>query len=154
MGPQTNSNNFFGIAVSLPGINVNQASPNQMMYTNDYSTTTWRDKNGNITLQEGNLGNNDYGLSAGGGSVILDSKGLSVNATGGGSIIQFGNLADGTLGMNITDSSGFVLFELNGQTWYWYDKTTNTNVMQVGLLPDGTYGMAVAENGYNVADGF
>lgn len=152
MGPQTNSNNFFGIAVSQPGINVNQASPSQMLYTNDYSTTTWRDAKGNITLQEGLLSDGSYGLSAGGGNVELNSSGLSVTATNG--TIDFGNISNSQLGMQVIDDTGYVLFEMTGQTWYWYDKTTNTNVMQVGLLPDGTYGMAVAENGYNVADGF
>lgn len=81
MGPQTNSNNFFGIAVSQPGINVNQASPSQMLYTNDYSTTTWRDSNGTISLQEGLLSNGNYGLSAGGGSVVLDSVGFKYSDT-------------------------------------------------------------------------
>ena len=43
---------------------------------------------------------------------------------------------------------------MSGQTWYWYDPNTGYNVMQVGLLPDGTYGFAVANAGYNVADGY
>jgi hypothetical protein len=68
--------------------------------------------------------------------------------------IAFGVLSDGGLGQQITDSTGFVLFKLEGQTWFWYDKTTNKNIMQVGLLPDGTYGWAIAKAGYNVADGF
>jgi hypothetical protein len=142
MGPQTNSNNFFGIAVSLPGINVNQASPSQMMYTNDYTTTTWRDSNGNITLQEGLLTSGDYGFSAvaANGTITLGSY-------------TSANTGNASQGMQITDSSGFVLFELNGETWFWYDKTTNTNVMQIGLLPDGTYGLAIAKPGYNVSDG-
>ena len=74
--PQANNNSFFGIRFSLPGINVNNASPSQLLYENNYSTTTWRDNNGTIQLQEGNLGNSDYGLSAGGGNVVLDSTGL------------------------------------------------------------------------------
>ncbi len=129
MGPQTNSNNFFGIAVSLPGINVNQASPNQMMYTNDYSTTTWRDKNGNITLQEGNLGNNDYGLSAGGGSVILDSKGLSISSTSGSSSVKITNTAS--------------TYSLN-----------SIPQLIVGILPDGTVGIVQSISGVNVNDIF
>ena len=68
--------------------------------------------------------------------------------------IAFGILSDGTLGQEITDSSGFVLFKMSGSTWYWYDKNTNKNVMQVGLLPDGSYGWAVATPGNNVADTF
>lgn len=110
-----NPNKFFGVKVSKPGINVNNASDSQLIYKNDYSTQTFYGTTGNI---------------------------------------GFGVLADGNLGMQVTDSSGFVLFKMEGQTWYWYDKTTGKNVMQVGLLPDGTYGWAVAATGYNVSDGF
>ncbi len=150
--PQANNNSFFGIRFSLPGINVNNASPSQLLYENNYSTTTWRDINGNIQLQEGDLGNSNYGLSAGNGSVVLDELGLTAQASNG--TISLGSISGGNLGMQVTDTSGYVLFEMTGQTWFWYDKTTNKNVMQVGLLPDGTYGWAVAASGYNVADGF
>lgn len=56
--------------------------------------------------------------------------------------------------MQLTDTSGFVLFTMNGSTWKWYDKTTGKNIMQVGLLPDGTYGWAIAKTGKNVIDGY
>jgi hypothetical protein len=69
-------------------------------------------------------------------------------------VLQLGVLADGTLGMSITDSSGFELFKLNGETWFWYDKNNKVNVMQVGQLPDKNYGWAVAATGKNVSDGF
>lgn len=91
MGPQTNSNNFFGIAVSLPGINVNEASPSQMMYTNDYSTTTWRDNNGNITLQEGLLPSGNYGQNV--------YNGTSQYSLSGTPQILIGVLPDGTVGI-------------------------------------------------------
>lgn len=68
--------------------------------------------------------------------------------------LSFGTLKDGSLGMQLADTSGFVLFSMNGSTWSWFDKTTNKNVMQVGLLPDGTYGWAIAKPGKNVVDGF
>ncbi len=163
MSPQSNNNNFFGIKVSKPGINVNQASPSQLIYQNDYSAETFYglsnpalklgnigsagsptygmniyDSNGNITMTLGELGSSAYGMSV-----------PSTNGT-----INFGLLSNGNLGMQAQDTSGYVLFEMDGQTWYWYDKTTGKNVMQVGLLPDGTYGWAVAASGYNVADGF
>jgi hypothetical protein len=136
MQPQNNTNSFFGIRVSNPGINVANALPNQLMYENNYQTETFY-SSGGTTLQIGNLGNNSYGMT--------------VPATNG--TINFGLLSDGSLGMQVVDNSGFILFEMNGTTWFWYDKTTNKNVMQVGLLPDGTYGMAVAKSGYNVSDG-
>lgn len=71
-----------------------------------------------------------------------------------GSAISFGTNDDGTLGMQVKDNSGFVLFKMNGTTWLWYDKNTGNNVMQVGLLPDGSYGWAVAPVGQDVAQGF
>ena len=107
--------NFFGVKVSKPGVNVNNASDNDLLYKNDYNTTT-------------------YYTAAG--------------------TLEFGTLTDGTLGLSSADSSGFVLFEMNGSTWYWYDKNTGKNVMQVGLLPDGTYGWAVATPGNNVSDAY
>jgi hypothetical protein len=125
MNPQTNSNNFFGIAVSLPGINVNQASPSQMMYTNDYSTTTWRDNNGNITLQEGLLSGGNYGLSAGGGSVILDANGLSLNPNSSTNSIQL-------------TSTQLSVYE------------DGVEQIRIGLLPDGTYGMVITVPGTSV----
>lgn len=106
---------FFGIKVSKPGIPVQKASDNQLIFKNDFTTQTFFADNGSIS---------------------------------------FGTIDNDQLGMQITDSSGFVLFNLTGQTWNWYDKTTGKNVMQVGLLPDGTYGWAIAKPGKNVADGF
>ncbi len=90
-----------------------------------------------------------------GDSIVLagDEDTISIT-TDTNSILSLGANPDGGAGMSITDDDGFILFKMNGQTWYWYDKTTNKNVMQVGLLPDGSYGMAVAKTGYNVSDGF
>ena len=68
--------------------------------------------------------------------------------------LSFGLNVDGTYGMQTLDPNGYLLFEMSGQTWKWYDPNTGYNVMQVGLLPDGTYGFAVANAGYNVADGY
>jgi len=57
------------------------------------------------------------------------------------------------IGQQIVDNNGNVLFEMNGQTWYWFD-TEGNNIMQVGLLPDGTYGWAVATPGNSVGDAY
>lgn len=88
-------------------------------------------------------------------SIASSNQGFGFSVTDvNGTILTLGVLNDGTLGLNIVDNSNFQLFKLNGSTWYWYDKTHNTNVMQVGLLPDGTYGWAVAATGNNVSAGF
>lgn len=140
MQPISNTNSFFGIRVSQPGIDVLTAGPNQLVYQSDYTTQTWYGINGNPTLNIGNIGTTNN-----------PQYGMSVPASNG--TITFGENTDGTQGMQVVDSTGYVLFEMNGTTWYWYDKATNTNVMQIGLLPDGTYGMAIAKSGYNVSDG-
>lgn len=47
MNPTSPSNAnppYFGIKVSQPGINVNNATPDQLLYTNDYNTTTYYDQ--------------------------------------------------------------------------------------------------------------
>lgn len=71
-----------------------------------------------------------------------------------GTTVQFGLMKDGTPGMEIYDSSGFVLFKLTGKTWYWFDKIYNTNTMQAGLLPDSSYGWVAVPPANNVTDAF
>ena len=112
--PSGAQNKFFGQKVSKPGKNVYNASDNDLIYKNDYSTQTFYNSNGSLS---------------------------------------FGLNTDGTYGMQTLDPNGNILFEMSGETWYWYDPSTGKNNMQVGLLPDGTYGMAVAKYGYNVSDG-
>ena len=116
MSPKSNNNTFFGIRVSQPGINVNNASPSQLMYSNDYSKETFYG-NGSAAVTIGNLGNTAYGMS--------------IPANNG--TINFGLLSNGNLGMQVLSTSGNTLFEMDGQTWYWYDNNGN-NVMQVGTL--------------------
>lgn len=71
-----------------------------------------------------------------------------------GSSISFGNLTDGTLGMEVKDSNGNMLFKMDGQTWFWYDISTGKNIMQAGLLPDGSYGWAVVPPGNDISQAF
>src|SRR5271165_4952009 len=121
MGPNSNVNNFFGIKVSKPGVNVNNAGANDLLYSNNYSQETFSAQEGNITF------------------------GIFKSAISGQT----------TAGLQITDSSGNVLFELDAQTWFWFDPNNGfVNVMQVGLLPDGSYGWAVATPGHNVSESF
>ncbi len=158
---QPNNGGFFGLRLSQVGIPLNLASPSQLLYENNLQTETWRNDKGDLSLRLGVINNNAYGMnvynSKGDVSLTLgqlgnSSYGMSVPASNG--TIYFGLLSDGNLGIQVQDTTGYVLFEMTGQTWFWYDKATSTNVMQVGLLPDGTYGWAVAASGYNVSDGF
>jgi hypothetical protein len=112
--PQGNQNQFLGQKVSVPGVNVNNAGPSQLLYQNDYQTQTFYTAKGNV---------------------------------------QFGQNNDGSLGMSSYDTSNNLLFELDGQTWKWYDSTGN-NIMQVGKLPDGSFGWAVATPGNSVSASF
>jgi len=134
MQPISNTNSFFGIRVSQPGIDVLTAGPNQLAYQSDYTTQTWYGINGNPTLNIGNIGTTNN-----------PQYGMSVPASNG--TITFGENTDGTQGMQVVDPSGNVIFEMNGTTWYWYDTDGNT-VMEVGYLSLlGVYGWAVATPG-------
>lgn len=140
--PPTSANNFFGIKVSQPGVNINTATIQQLLYTNDYTTETYYNQSGGVALQLGNLGNLNYGLQT---------------ATNNGGTITYGSFTSAITGasasgMQITDDTGNVLFEMDGQTWYWFDPNNGyVNNMQIGLLPDGSYGTAIATTGNSVA---
>lgn len=62
MQPNSNVNNFFGIRVSQPGINVNQANQSQLLFQNDYSTQIFYDNDGNARVVLGLLPDSNYGL--------------------------------------------------------------------------------------------
>jgi hypothetical protein len=122
MNPQSNSNNFFGQKVSVPGVNVNNATPSQLLYSNDYSLQTFYGTNGNI----------GFGV-------------FTSSVTG-----------EQTVGMQIENTAGQVTFEMDGQTWFWFDSSGN-NIMQVGLLVNsagsiGLYGWAVATPGNSLLE--
>ena len=59
--PQGNQSSFFGIKVSKPGINVNSAGDNQLVYKDDYSTKTYYDDT-NSRIVEGLLPDGNYGM--------------------------------------------------------------------------------------------
>lgn len=57
-------------------------------------------------------------------------------------------------GISVLSANGSITQRTIGETIFIDDTTTGKNVIQIGLLPDGTYGLAIAEDGFNVADGF
>lgn len=57
-----NVNNFFGIKVSKPGINVANASDNNLVLKDDYSTRTYYDQSGSARILFGLLPDGSYGL--------------------------------------------------------------------------------------------
>jgi len=65
--------------------------------------------------------------------------------------ISFGNLTNGGQGMQVVNSNGNVVFEMDGQTWYWFDDLGNV-VMMTGYLPVAQiFGWAVAAPGQSLA---
>ncbi len=148
MGPQSNQNNFFGIKVSKPGINVNSASPSQLIYQNDYSSETFYGiqyealKLGNI----GSKGTNQYGMDVYNGS--------------GTNILTLGEYSTGAYGMNVLNGSGSTMLEAGllpsgSYGINLYDGTSQysqSGVPQIliGLLPDGTVGIVQSISGVNV----
>jgi hypothetical protein len=59
--PPTGNPAFFGIKVSKPGIDVTKAAPTQLVYENDYTTTTFYDDNNSRVLL-GQLPDGTYGM--------------------------------------------------------------------------------------------
>ena len=126
MQPQSNTNDFFGIRISQPGINVQNAQPNQLLYQSDYSTETWYDLSGNQVLQ---IGNTSTGSIAQYGMNIYDGS--------GNVILEAGQLSGGGYGINIYD----------GTSQY---SQNNTPQILIGVLPDGTVGMVQSILGVDV----
>jgi UDP-3-O-acyl-N-acetylglucosamine deacetylase len=90
---QSNQNNFFGIKVSQPGINVNNAGPTQLIYSSDYSTDTWYN-NGQVVMTIGQLSSGVYGTQIDNGTISISNDGVEQ--------IRIGLLPDGSYGMVIT----------------------------------------------------
>jgi hypothetical protein len=59
--PPTGNPAFFGQRVSKPGVNVTKAGPTDLVYQNDYTTTTYYD-NSNSRILIGQLPNGSYGM--------------------------------------------------------------------------------------------
>ena len=62
-GPSGNNNKFFGIMVSKPGVNVNNATltAKDLIYSSDYSTETYYDES-NPRILVGLLPDGSYGF--------------------------------------------------------------------------------------------
>jgi hypothetical protein len=61
MNPSSQGQGFFGVKVSKPGVDVNQANPNDLVYQSDYTSTIYYDKN-NSRFIEGLLPDSTYGV--------------------------------------------------------------------------------------------
>ncbi len=88
-------------------------------------------------------------------NVLIDGlhRRITITQTDGSSV-GIGIIGDtGELGTFVTDANGNLISKTVNGTTYYYDLTTNKNIIQIGKLPDGSYGMAVAKAGYNVSDG-
>jgi len=130
MQPQSNTNSFFGIRISQPGINVQQANPKQLLYQSDYSTETWYDATGNAILNIGNIG-----------TASASSYGLKVLNDSGSTMLEAGLLPSGSYGINLYDGTS------------QYSQSGVPQIL-IGLLPDGTVGIVQSISGTNVNDIF
>lgn len=61
MNPNS-TNNFFGIKISKPGVNVSSAGDNELVLKDDYSTRTYYDQTGEARILLGLLPDGTYGL--------------------------------------------------------------------------------------------
>lgn len=73
-GPAGNNSQFFGIMVSKPGINVNNATltAQDLIYSNNYNTETYYDES-NARILIGLLPDGSYGL-------VVSKTGYDVNS--------------------------------------------------------------------------
>jgi len=70
--PDGSSNQFFGQKVSKKGVNVYNAPDNDLIYKNDYSTTTYYDAS-NARILIGLLPDGTYGI-------VISKPGYDVNS--------------------------------------------------------------------------
>jgi len=89
------SNQFFGIKVSQPNVNVNQASDNQLVYKNDFNSTVFYGTNGSSV----NIGT----------FPATGSNGLKLVSAAGNLISQYGQQTDGTSNLKFFNSNGTAL---------------------------------------------
>ena len=133
---------FYGRKISKVGVNVINATDNQLVLKEDYDTgtTTYYGANGKQVVQFGIFADNStYGQRIYDGNNNL--------------IIQFGLLKDGKYGIAYYSTAGLLIKEDNGTTEYGYD-ASGINYYQKGLLPDGSYGEVFSKPGTTVASLF
>lgn len=96
MNPSTTNEPFFGRKISQQGVNVTQATDNQLVMKEDYNTgtTTYYDASGNPVLINGKLPNGNFGLASNNGQISVSNNGVEQ--------IIIGLLPDGTYGMVIS----------------------------------------------------
>lgn len=95
-GPNTGNPAFFGVKVSKPGVDVQKASPQDLVYQNDYTTTTYYDSS-NSRILLGQLPDGTYGIwvsapgqdvtTATSNQLILDSGTPSFKIIGSGTTV-------------------------------------------------------------------
>lgn len=137
MNPPTGNPSFFGQKVSKPGVNVLNASPTDLVYQNDYTTTTYYDSS-NSRILLGQLPDGTYGMwvsepgvdvtSASASSGLIFDSGNDIfrivqNESG---TISVPNLVDGPFYVDTPHNLGFIPAvtafgapSANGQNQLW-----------------------------------
>jgi len=139
-------NNSRGVKIRTPGGN-----KEGQLQSSDLSRNLPRQMSTGSTRGTQTVGYGNTKIDGTNNTISIENPLTNVSISIG--VIQ-GSTNDTGVGLSITDDNGFVLFKLDGQTWYWYDSTTEKNIMQVGLLPDGSFGQVNVKPGYNVEDAF
>jgi hypothetical protein len=133
---------FYGRKISKIGVNVVNATDNQLVFKEDYDTgtTTYYGANGKQVFQFG---------------IFVDDStyGQRIYDNNNNLVIQFGLLPTGDYGIAYFSSTGLLIKLDNGVTEYSFD-ASGINYCQKGLLPDGSYGEVFAKPGTTVASLF
>jgi hypothetical protein len=89
---QSNTNSFFGIKVSVPGVNVNNATDSQLQYLNNYSQEVFFANGLANTLVGSRVANSINGLSTSEEGFFVAQQGIDVrNATDRQLVFNSGN---------------------------------------------------------------
>lgn len=166
--PSGTQSQFFGQKVSKPGINVNTAADNQLVYKSDFSTTLYYNNNGIPTVLLGlRAANPNNGLLVSEQGLYVSFSGTDVTQAtdsqlvfntqqnifkvtltlGGGTIVS----SAGTIGMTIAHNLGFapsfLCYSTSGAPG-----DVNRNYFATGAAPIGAtaYGVAYAVDTTNV----
>lgn len=134
--PAGNQPNFFGRKVSQPGINVNNASDNQLIYKDDFSTQTYYGNNttngSNVNVPVMEIGQ----LSNGGAGIYFPDA----NGTG---VAQFGLFPDGSTALKVSQPGVEVATASNDQLIF----NSAQDIFKIIQTGDGTIPEVITSSG-------
>lgn len=110
----SNPNTFFGVKVSVPGVNVNNATPSQLLYSNNYSQELFYSNGypqvliGQRTANTANqIGTTQEGffVAQSGVNVLNATDSELIFSSNVGQVLQVGNIVEGSITLSFSAQS-------------------------------------------------